>query len=345
MAKPKPSDNILNSITELLEQNYSVKEISNQLNIPTYNIYNWRALGFLKKDFDKLNNIYEPPKLKSSELDAESLLDRAEKRFERLYQKKESENWFPYKMKQEGAFGLCFFGDPHIGDEGCNVKLLRKHIDIVNTTDGLFGVGLGDYTNNWAGRLAQRIAPLEETTRPQVWTLVDWFFKSVDWFLLIKGNHDVWSGSDDVLDFMYKGAVPIQNWQAKFKVVCPNKREFRIWAAHDFHGHSMYNPLHGPMKKGKFTGQADVYVAGHKHNWALYQVEDPDNKKTYWASRARGYKYFDNYANVLGIEEQSHGASVVAIFDPDVSGPASIQMFADVEESADYLTWKRNKLR
>jgi hypothetical protein len=84
-------------------------------------------------------------------------------------------------------------------------------------------------------------------------------------------------------------------------------------------------------------------VAGHKHNWALFNVEDADNNKTYWASRARGYKYFDHYANVLGLSEQEHGASVVAIFDPKVEGPASIQMFADVEESADYLTWKNNK--
>ena len=45
-----------------------------------------------------------------------------------------------------------------------------------------------------------------------------------------------------------------------------------------------------------------------------------------------------------GLEEQEHGASVVAIFDPYVEGPASIQMFADVEESAEYLTWKRSKL-
>ena len=345
MPREKPKQQLLEDVTALLEQNISITEIAERLNIPRYSIYNWRSLGYVPIPHVKKNHSYQPPEILSSELDVESLLDRAEKRFDRLHKKKESITWFPYKMKQAGPFGLCFFGDPHIGDEGCNVKLLREHINIVNNTDGLYGIGMGDYTNNWAGRLAQNMAPLEETTRPQTWKLVDWFFKSVDWFLLIKGNHDVWSGNDDVLEFMYKGAVPIQDWQSKFKVVCPNKREFKIWVAHDFHGHSMYNPLHGPMKKGKFTGQADVYVAGHKHNWALYHVEDADNKKTYWASRARGYKYFDNYANVLGIEEQQHGASVVAIFDPDVEGPASIQMFADVKESAEYLTWKRSKLK
>ena len=246
-------------------------------------------------------------------------------------------------MKSDNAFGLVFIGDPHIGDQGCNIGLLRKHINTINKTPNLYGIGLGDYTNNWAGRLAQRLAPLEETTRPQVWKLVDWFFRSVDWFLLIKGNHDVWSGADDVLDYMYEGAVPLQDWSAKINIICPNKREFKVWCAHDFAGHSIYNPLHGPMRKGKFSGVADVYVAGHKHNWALFNVEDADNNKTYWASRARGYKYFDHYANVLGLSEQEHGASVVAIFDPKVEGPASIQMFADVEESADYLTWKNNK--
>ena len=337
-----PSPSVLRETAKLLDSGIPIKDVSFSMKIPAITIYKWRSLGWL--DLNVLNHPeYDHPKYQDPELPIEKLLDRAEKRFERLHKAKERNEWLEYKMKIDGAFGLVFIGDPHIGDQGCNIRLLREHIDIINKTEGLYGIGLGDYTNNWAGRLAQRIAPLEETTRPQTWRLVDWFFKSVDWFLLIKGNHDVWSGNDDVLEFMYKGAVPIQDWQAKIKILCPNKKEFKVWCAHDFHGHSIYNPLHGPMRKGKFSGLADVYVAGHKHNWALFHVENPENKTTYWASRARGYKFFDAYANVLGIAEQEHGASVCAIFDPNTTGPGSIQMFADIEVASDYLNWKRKK--
>ena len=46
---------------------------------------------------------------------------------------------------------------------------------------------------------------------------------------------------------------------------------------------------------------------------------------------------------MLGIAEQEHGASVCAIFDPNTTGPGSIQMFADIEVASDYLNWKRKK--
>jgi hypothetical protein len=38
---------------------------------------------------------------------------------------------------------------------------------------------------------------------------------------------------------------------------------------------------------------------------------------------------------------QQHGASVTAIFDPDVVGPAAIQCFADLLDASEYLAWKR----
>ena len=324
---------------ELNKKGYSVKEIALKVGKSIYSVYRWKKLGLLDKDKEE----YQSPILDDPELSIDDLLDKSEERFKRIQKAKQSQKWMEFKMKNPGPFGLVFVGDPHIGDQGCNIKLLREHISIIKETPSLYGVGLGDYTNNWSSKLAQRIAPLEETTRPQTWRLVDWFFREIEWFLLIKGNHEVWNGSDDVLDWMYRGTIPIQEWQAQFRITSPNKKEFNIWVAHDFPGHSQWNPLHGPMKKGKFSGQADVYVAGHKHNWALFHVEDADNKKTYWSARARGYKFYDHYATVLGIQEQEHGASVCAIFDPNKDGPAAVQMFADVEEASQYLTWKRKK--
>ena len=73
--------------------------------------------------------------------------------------------------------------------------------------------------------------------------------------------------------------------------------------------------------------------------------EDADNKKVYWAVRARGYKFIDDYANRLGFADQEYGASILTVFDPYAEGPGSMQCFADIEEGGEYLTWKRERFK
>lgn len=289
---------------------------------------------------------FEPPDLPSEELSDEELIERMTEGFERRQKAAQARQWMRFKIKVKGPFGLVFMGDPHLDDNGCNWPLLRRDVELLRETDALFGVGMGDYTNNWSGRLAQKIYPYQEATRPQAWQLARWLFRTVPWFLLIKGNHDLWSGAHgtgDPLDWMERGAAPLEDWQARFAVQCPNGREFRVWAAHDFPGSSIYNPLHSNMRAAKFTGLADLYVSGDKHNWALFQTEDADRGVTYWTARARGYKFLDSYAERLGHASQQNGASIAAIFDPETEGPAALQCFADVAEAVKYLKWKRSR--
>ena len=47
MPREKPKQQLLEDVTALLEQNISVKEIAEKLNIPKYSIYNWRSLGYV----------------------------------------------------------------------------------------------------------------------------------------------------------------------------------------------------------------------------------------------------------------------------------------------------------
>ncbi len=297
---------------------------------------------------------FEPPDLVSEEMPTQDLIERRVKGFRRAQAAAKSREWMKFKVKTEGPVALAFFGDPHLDDNGCNWPLLLRDINLVRETPGVFGIGMGDYTNNWAGRLAQKVYPHQETTRNQSWQLAEWFFGSgkeharIPWLILIKGNHDLWSGPgrDDPLTWMEHGAAPLEDWQARFVVQSPNGHETKIWTAHNFPGTSIYNPLHGPMRKGKFGGggMASLYICGHQHHWGLFQVEDPDREGTYWSARTRGYKYIDDHAqNTLGHQPQQYGATITAIIDPDKQGPAALQCFADLEEAADYLKFKRKR--
>jgi hypothetical protein len=58
---------------------------------------------------------------------------------------------------------------------------------------------------------------------------------------------------------------------------------------------------------------------------------------------ARGYKFIDSYSDQLGYGSQKFGASITAIIDPSAEGVRRIRCFPDLEEAAEFLTWKRSR--
>jgi hypothetical protein len=88
-----------------------------------------------------------------------------------------------------------------------------------------------------------------------------------------------------------------------------------------------------------------MYVAGHKHNWSLFNNEHEHRNEVYWLARARGYKTIDSYGDNLGYGSQNHGHSIVAVIDPEARGTGHVSCFADPYEGAEYLAWKRKKAK
>ena len=267
-----------------------------------------------------------------------------EEAFKKRHAYEVAKKWRPIRIDIDGPIGIQWFGDPHIDDNGCNWPLLRRDVEIVKRTEGMFGANIGDTTNNWIGRLA-RLYANQDTSEDTALELAQWFMEQIPWLLIIRGNHDLWSGTlgKKLFDWMAQGSGPVADWQAQIALKFPNGREAKIWAAHSFPGNSMWNPLHGNVKRAQFTGEAHLYISGHHHDWALYETEDPHRGETYWAAKARGYKFIDTYASNLGYGAQQHGASITSIFDPEGNGPAFLRCFSDCEEAAEYLTWKRRK--
>jgi len=295
----------------------------------------------------------EYPDIPGTNMETDELISHLKNRFDKRRKAEAARQWMPFKVNIKGPFGLAYFGDPHMDDNGCNIPLLERDLALVRDTEAMWGVGMGDYTNNWAGRLSQKIHPYQEVTRPHAWQLAEWFFdyKKPDgssiWWLLIKGNHDQWSnsfGTGDPLDWMERGRAPLEEWQAKFRIVCPNGREVRVWAAHDFPGSSMYNPLHGPMRKARFSGAiAGLFVCGDKHHWALFETEHHETGVHIWCARARGYKFIDDYAERLGHEPQQYGATIATVINPDAEGPTAMRCFPDLAEACDFLNFLRRR--
>lgn len=284
--------------------------------------------------------------LPPDDVETEDLIDMMVRRYRSRAANKEARTWRRFRVPVSGPYGLMFFGDPHVDDNGCNWPLLREHCALAASTPALYGVAIGDQSNNWTGRLARLWAD-QDTSAQTARKLVKWLLadSGVPWFLWLSGNHDAWMGpvNSAVVEGMNLHNVPMEDWQAQV-VLESEGFDLRLWASHNFPGHSMYNRLHGPQKAAMMKDWAHIYVAGHHHNWALHHEENPDRGFTYWLARCRGYKHLDSHADHLGYASQSHGSSIVAVIDPAENGTGRVTCFADPQVGVDFLNFKRRRL-
>jgi hypothetical protein len=298
----------------------------------------------------------EFPEFSAEEGPIEEVLDRLEKQGDRKRTRHREQQWFPIKMPDDLPFGQCFFGDPHISSQGCNIKLLREHCDICAKTEGLYGVNIGDTVDHWpvnSARLARLWAETDISLQTE-WRLVRWFFheSGVDWLIWLLGNHDTFNtNSKAMFKELARNVVPVMDAEAKYVITTPNGSVFPVWARHDFKGHSQFNTLHAAMRN--MRERADVErgchlmgIEGHKHNWAIHEEENADRGYLFTIARARGYKYVDDHAMHLGFSEQEYGASILYVCNPQAKNLAQMTtVWKDVAEGAEYLTWLRKRFK
>jgi len=218
----------------------------------------------LLEETSYLESDVEMPELPSSELPPEELIQQACARFESHLTAKTARRWMEIKIKGTKPIGVAFVGDPHLDNNGCNWPLLRRDIDILKNTDGLFAVNLGDLVDNWIGRLMKLYAD-QEMSKKQAWKLGAWFLRDagIKWLCHILGNHDAWQDGPYLIKANAAPTAPVEDWQSRFQLVFSNGCRVRVHAAHDFPGNSIWNTQHGPQKAAMLSEQADIYVCGH----------------------------------------------------------------------------------
>ena len=281
-------------------------------------------------------------------VDTDTLIEWRKKQFAKKRTHKEMAKLREVRVSVSGPIGIAHFGDPHVDDDGTDIELLENHMDIVNRTDGMFGANLGDLQNNWIGRLARLWAD-QGTSAKQAWQLTEWMCKKVDWLYLIGGNHDAWSGSGDPLKWIMAQANTAFDYSGtRLNLKFPNGKEVRVNARHDFSGHSMWNPAHGPMKAAMGGWRDHILTCGHKHvSFVAGPLKDPANGLLSWAIRCAGYKTYDRYAEEKGLPDQNAFPACVTIIDPKYGDddPRLITVIPDVETGADYLKFLRRKAK
>lgn len=288
--------------------------------------------------------VFDPLPSKSGTYD--ELKEAAVKRSQRKMAYDEAKRWRNITFADNKPIALGFIGDPHVDDDGCDWTQLSAHTQIIKETPGFYASNLGDTTNNWVGRLA-RLYAHQETTAAQAWILANGWLNELKekWLMLVRGNHDAWSGSGDPIAWMMSGAPAIDayEWNVRVALNFPECEPLRIWAAHNFKGHSQYHTLHGMIKARLWhRDPAEIYACGHLHEWG-HMSHEPTPRRVVHYVRARGYKFCDSYADDLQFAQQQYGATLTAVIDPTDPGPRRVVFLPSVEEAAEYLIFKQQK--
>lgn len=131
---------------------------------------------------------------------------------------------------------------------------------------------------------------------------------------------------------------------ARLNLNFPNGKQVRINARHDFRGHSMWNPSHGVAKAAQMGWRDHILTCGHKHVSGYQPLKCPATGLISHAMRVAGYKQYDYYGQrEMGLPDQNISPAFTTIIDPqyDDDDPRLISVKFDVQDAADYLTYRR----
>jgi hypothetical protein len=276
---------------------------------------------------------------------ADELIERRKTQYARKAGAHAARSLIKITVKDAGPIGIMHMGDPHVDDDGTDLGLLESHVRLVNATDGLYAGNVGDYSNNWVGRLARLYAE-QSLSAKEAWVLVEWLITSTKWLYLVGGNHDLWSGASDPISWITKqSGQRYDQWGARLGLTFPNGREVRVNARHDFQGHSQWNTAHGVAKAVQMGWRDHILTCGHLHVSGYQLLKDPATGLISHAIRCASYKAIDRYALEKGLPNQAIHVAPVTIIDPRYADddPRLITFLPTPEQGADYLTFLRKR--
>lgn len=290
--------------------------------LPRWNLYNEKK------------KLIEYEEQLANDVPIEELLDMLGKRNRKRLDSARQRAWQTIKINTNEPVVIAFVGDPHLDDNGCDIELLRSHVNLMNKKN-VFAINIGDTTNNWVGNL-MRLYKDQDTSISTARRLVDWFLNDsgITWLAWVMGNHDLWEHGAAITKLMNTKQVLMEDWSCRIKIEFPSGLEVPLWLAHDFKGRSQFSKVHGAVKAARERRGAAIYVCGHTHDAGYYTEEHPDTGELLHALRVRGYKFNDEHALVNGFSESRHGATMAAVIDPKAKTLAdAITIFYDLEKA------------
>ena len=273
----------------------------------------------------------------------EEIINFRTKAYRQKKKSKESRKLIDININVDGPIGIAHFGDPHVDDDGTDLSQILMYIDLINNTEGMFAGNLGDIQNNWIGRL-QALYGQQSTSAKESWRLTEYFVNKLNWLYLVAGNHDVWSGDGDPLEFImrdHKGLY--ERFGARMNLIFPNGKEITVNARHTFKGNSMWNTAHGVAKAAQMGWKDHILTCGHTHVSGYQVLKDAASGLISHALQVASFKIMDSYADKLGLDDKNIFNCPVTIIDPryDDDDNRLITTIFNPEVACEYLKFLR----
>lgn len=262
-------------------------------------------------------------------------------------------------LQTNEPIGFFFMGDLHIGDVGTDHAALKRDVDLIKSTEGLYGSLGGDYINNFILG-GKKIKNHEAVPVEIAWELTSYIFEELSDSLLmvLLGNHDEWTDVaaelDKVSEIVEKIGVPYGKHGSNVHIKFPTGQNYKIRLRHKYQFNSNQNLMSAVKQMYRWDEDFDIGVLHHLHTPGLEHFPAP-GRGMCWAIRPGSYKVEDDFSYALGFSKNGFGMSKtfgteksceysvpVAILHPE---ERRIHVSPTVKDGVDYLNYAREKWR
>lgn len=220
---------------------------------------------------------------------------------------------------------LICIGDMHFGNKGTRYDLIQRDMDLIEQTDGVFALGMGDYVDNFKVN-SKSASGLYGAIEPNPEYQEDWAARRMGmtskWVGLVDGNHDDRNFqnaglSSSTIAIAERLGVPAFSQAGVGVQMHVGEQSYLAIAKHNFRGMSGVNK--GSEARRMWDEwpwhweNADIVCLAHTHE---PHVEIPQRKgRPVVYARSGTYKQSDSYAEHKGYRS-GYGPSVFILY-PD----------------------------
>ena len=227
---------------------------------------------------------------------------------------------------------IVALGDLHIGDNACDVKLLKSYIDYINSKDNVYVIGIGDYLNN-ALKLSKTDVYNAVAPQKELEMAVEILSKipTSRWLAMTTGNHEIRTAKEagiDINEFLaYR--LGIEDIYHKGMCIIDLKFDsFTYWIM-IHHGAGGGATKGGAMNKmqrlSDIIPNADLVLMGHTHQSMLawdscYFIDKKHYKmkkhNQLLVNTGSMLGYRDGYAEGMMLKPSRKGNAIVTLESP-----------------------------
>lgn len=238
---------------------------------------------------------------------------------------------------------VALLSDLHFGNANTDYKAIRADAELIRDTDGLFAVALGDYHDNWIGKLIW-VANDQPVTLENELALVQHWLNTLGDKLVaaVGGNHESRTkraAGFDHLKLLLRGSELLYDADEIPFALKLGSAEWKCKLRHRWKGSSIYNESHGMERDLHFgAGNWDIAMQGHTHRGTVFRESyDEREGKIKLTVQIGTYEFHDRYAIQLGMTHRQQSGSGAIVFCPD----GRFQGFRDLQLAVEFMRYLR----